>query len=193
MDLLWRIWNKLALRPVYRMRFGSFGRHAAIRKPVCLRGTKQIHIGDRVIVKEHGWLEVNPPDAASAGAGLRIGAGTSIGYFCHIYAGRRVEIGRNVLMGSGVYITDCTHGYEDVGLPVIGQPALIAGEVRIGDGSWIGQHAAVIGAKIGRHCIVGANAVVTEDVPDYSVVAGVPARIIKRYDHTKKEWVRSGS
>ena len=52
----------------------------------------------------------------------------------------------------------------------------------IGDNSWIGNHAAIIGCSVGRHCVVGANAVVTRDVPDYCVVAGSPARIIKRYD-----------
>ena len=190
MNLLWRIWNKLVLRPLYRLRFGSFGRHVSIRKPVCLRGTKHIRVGDRVIIKEHGWLEAHPLEP-SGECVLSIGEGTSIGYFCHIYASRRVEIGADVLMGSGVYIADCTHGYEDVGFPVIAQPARTVGEVVIGGGSWIGQHAAVIGAKVGRHCVVGANAVVTEDVPDYCVVAGAPAKIVKRYDPEKKEWIRA--
>lgn len=171
------------------MRFGRFGRHVSIRKPVCLRGMKYIHVGDRVIVKEHGWLEANPLDL-SKGAELRIGTGTSIGYFGHIYASRRVEIGPDVLMGSGVYIADCTHGYEDIRLPVIDQLARPVGDVVIGEGSWIGQHAAVIGVKIGRHCVVGANAVVTEDVPDYCVVAGAPARIVKRYDPETKAWMK---
>jgi Acetyltransferase (isoleucine patch superfamily) len=149
-----------------------------------------MHVGDRVIVKEGGWLEANP---LSDDCVLGIGAGTSIGYFCHIYATRRVEIGSNVLMGSGVYIADCTHGYEDINRPVIDQPARTVGDVLIGEGSWIGQHAAIIGVKIGKHCVVGANSVVTEDVPGYCVVAGAPARIIKRYDHEKKEWIKAGA
>ena len=145
-----------------------------------------MRIGSGVIVKEQGWLEANPLGDDCV---LSIGEGTSIGYFCHIYATRRVEIEANVLMGSGVYIADCTHEYEDISRPVINQPARTVGEVMIGQGSWIGQHAAVIGVKIGRHCVVGANSVVTEDVPDYCVVAGAPARIIKRYDHRAKEWI----
>ena len=187
MNTWWRIWNRLVLRPVYRILFGAFGRHVSIVRPVCLRGMKYIRVGDRVVVKAHGWLEANPLGESCT---LRIGAGTSIGYFCHIYASRRVEIGANVLMGSGVYIADCTHGYENIDRPVIEQPARTVGDVVIGEGSWIGQHAAVIGVKIGRRCVVGANAVVTEDVPDYCVVVGSPARIVKRYDPEKNEWIR---
>jgi acetyltransferase-like isoleucine patch superfamily enzyme len=167
------------------MQFGGFGRHVSIRKPVCLRGMKHIFVGDRVIVKEYGWIEANPLGDRCL---LRIGTGTSIGHFCHIYAARQVEVGNNILMGCGVYIADCTHGYEDISRPVIGQEARFVAPVAIGDGSWIGQHAAILGVRIGKHCVVGANSVVTEDVPDYCVVAGVPARIVKRYNPQSGEW-----
>jgi acetyltransferase-like isoleucine patch superfamily enzyme len=136
-----------------------------------------MHLADGVVIKEHGWLEANPFDGGECR--LIVGEGTSIGYFCHIYAVRRVDIGRKVLMGSGVYIADCTHGHEDPSRPVIDQPARALPPVVIGEGSWIGEHAAILGAKIGKHCVVGANAVVLEDVPDYSVVAGVPAKIVR--------------
>ncbi len=137
-----------------------------------------MHLGDGVVVKEQGWLEANPPEGGDCR--LTIGEGTSIGYFCHIYAMRSVEIGRKVLMGSGVYIADCTHGHQDLSRAVIDQPAEALNPVSIGEGSWIGEHAAILGARIGKHCVVGANAVVLEDVPDYSVVAGAPARIVKK-------------
>ena len=179
----------MVLRPCYRLRFREFGRHVSIRRPVCLKGVKYMSVGDRVIVKERGWLEARPLERGGECL-LSIGSGTSIGYFSQIYAVRRIEIAENVLMGSGVYITDCTHGYEDVSRPVIGQPSRFVAAGEIGEGSWIGSHAALIGVKVGRHCVVGANAVVTEDVPDYCVVAGVPARIVKRYDPDTGEWER---
>lgn len=187
MNLWWRIWNKLVLRPLYRRQFGSFGDHVSIRRPRCLEGRENIHVGDRVIVKEGGWLEATPLEPG--GCNLSIGEGTSIGYSCHIYAARNVEIGPNVLMGCSVYIADCTHGYEDISRPVIHQPVRTIGDVVIGEGSWIGQHAAVLGVRIGKHCVVGANSVVREDIPDYCVVAGQPARIIKRFDHDLQEWI----
>ncbi len=186
MNLLWRIYNWLILRPYYRLRFRRFGRHVSIRRPVCLRGMKYISAGDRVIVKDRGWIEANPKGGGDCT--LSIGSGTSIGYFCHIYALQRVEIGEEVLMGSGVYITDCTHEYQDITRPVIAQPARFVAPVTIGAGSWIGQHAAVLGASVGRHCVIGAGSVVTCDIPDYCVVAGAPARIVKRYDLATGEW-----
>ena len=63
--------------------------------------------------------------------------------------------------------------------------------VEIGEGSWIGTKAVIVGdVKIGRHCVIGAGSVVTKDVPDYSIVVGSPAKVIKHYDFTKGEWVR---
>ena len=185
-------WDKIVYRlfkrPVYRLKFARFGERVSIRKPICLRGMQYMEIGDGVVVKEQGWLEANPIDG-NGGCRLSIGRGTSIGYFCHIYAVRHVEIAQDVLIGSGVYIADCTHGYRDVSRPVIDQPAEALNPVAIGEGSWIGQHAAILGVRIGKHCVVGAHAVVLDDVPDYCVVAGVPARIIKRYDFEREEWV----
>lgn len=62
-------------------------------------------------------------------------------------------------------------------------------EIRIGAGAWVGTHVAIIGAvHIGRNCVIGANSVVTQDVPDYCVAAGIPARVIKRYNQQTNCW-----
>ena len=61
----------------------------------------------------------------------------------------------------------------------------------IGDGTWIGTNVVRVGnIQIGKHCVIGANSVVTKDIPDYSVAAGIPAKVIKRYDFEEEEWVR---
>lgn len=63
--------------------------------------------------------------------------------------------------------------------------------VRIGEGSWLGTNVVVVGnVHIGKHCVIGANSVVTKDIPDYTVAAGIPCKVIKRYDFERKEWVR---
>jgi acetyltransferase-like isoleucine patch superfamily enzyme len=58
----------------------------------------------------------------------------------------------------------------------------------IGEGSWLGENVCVIGASIGKHCVIGANSVVTKDIPDYSVAVGIPAKVIKKYNFNKCEW-----
>ena len=71
--------------------------------------------------------------------------------------------------------------YEDIETPIIEQSIGSKGNVIIGEGSWLGNNVAVISCKIGKHCVIGANSVVTHDIPDYSVAVGCPARVIKRY------------
>jgi len=63
--------------------------------------------------------------------------------------------------------------------------------VRIGDGTWIGQRAIILpGVSVGKHCIIVAGSVCTKDIPDYSMAAGVPAKVIKRWDKAEKQWIR---
>lgn len=81
-----------------------------------------------------------------------------------------------------MYITDCDHEYRDINVPVIDQGIVQRGQmVSIGESSYIGINAVIVGnVKIGKHCVIGANSVVTKDVPDYCVAVGSPARVIKK-------------
>lgn len=78
-------------------------------------------------------------------------------------------------------MTDCDHEYRNLEIPVIDQGIVQRGQmVYIGDGSYIGINAVIVGnVKIGKHCVIGANSVVTKDVPDYCVAVGSPAKVIK--------------
>jgi len=95
-----------------------------------------------------------------------------------------VEIGNNVLIASKVYIADHSHGdtsLAHLSLPPVCRPLFSKGKVIIEDDVWIGEGAAILpGVVIGRGAIIGTNAVVTKDVDPYTVVGGVPARIIKK-------------
>lgn len=86
-----------------------------------------------------------------------------------------------MLLSPNVYITDCDHEYRNIDIPVIDQGIVQKGQkVLIGDGSYIGYNSVIVGnVKIGKHCVIGANSVVTKDVPDYCVAVGSPARVIK--------------
>ena len=73
-------------------------------------------------------------------------------------------------------------------VPIKEQGIIQKKDVYIGDGSWLGENVCVIGASIGQHCVIGANSVVTKDIPDYSVAVGSPAKVIKRYNPETKQW-----
>ncbi|UUX96771.1 acyltransferase [Aquabacterium sp. J223] len=114
---------------------------------------------------------------------LTIGDRVSINYDCHIGCVNEVSIGNDVLLASRVYIADHGHGdpvYSDIDLPPSRRRVHSKGPVVIEDGVWIGEGACVLqGVRIGRHAIVGANAVVTRDVAPYTIVAGSPARTVR--------------
>ena len=122
---------------------------------------------------------------------LIIGEGTNIGHFNHIYATKSIIIGKKVLTADKVYISDNLHSYENINIPIIDQPIKQISTVEIGDGSWLGENVCVIGAKIGKNCVVGANSVVTKDVPDYCVAVGSPAKVIKRFCLNSNEWLKT--
>jgi acetyltransferase-like isoleucine patch superfamily enzyme len=168
--------------------FGRFGRRAALLSPVGIEGIKNIYIGDDVYIST-GALLAAVPHTGAAGCRLTIGKGSSLGRHNHIYATAHVEFGENVLTANNVYVADNTHAYRDIALPIRHQGVLQLRPVWIGDGSWLGQNVCVLGASIGKGCVIGANSVVTSDIPDYSLAVGAPARVIRRHDPATGEWL----
>lgn len=127
---------------------------------------------------------------------IEICDGATISMYSRVAAADYVKIGKDVEMGPGCFIADYNHEYRDVRKPVKKQGNMFVKmrngvpNLEIGDDSWIGAHVVIAGnVKIGKHCVIGANSVVTHDIPDYCVAAGSPARVIKRYDFNKKEWI----
>ena len=102
---------------------------------------------------------------------------------CHIGCINRVIIGNNVMMASRIYISDHFHGNisnEDTNYPPAKRKLYTKGEVIINDNVWVGEGVCIMpGVHIGTNAIIGANSVVTKDVPDNAVVAGIPAKILK--------------
>lgn len=97
-----------------------------------------------------------------------------------------------VLTGPHVFIADHNHNYLNPFVHIYKQGVLaeLNSCVHIGEGTWLGTNVVIAGnIKIGKQCVIGANSVVTKDIPDYSVAVGIPARVIKRYDFDKKEWI----
>jgi acetyltransferase-like isoleucine patch superfamily enzyme len=111
---------------------------------------------------------------------LEIGDDVNIGFGCVLSCVNRLTIGNDVLIADHVYIADSKHGYSDPSKGVARQ-SLAVGRVEIGDGAWIGYGAVIAGEiTIGEHSIVAANSVVTKSVEPYTMVGGVPAKVLKR-------------
>jgi len=177
----------------YRMFWGSIGSKAKLIQPMRLRNVQYMHIGEGVIINKHAFLLTLQTDERLVPR-MTIGKGSVIGHMNHITCVREVEIGQNVLTADRVHISDHSHGFSDITIPVLAQPVTSTGTVRIGDGTWIGENVSVLSCHIGRNCVIGANAVVTKDVPDYSVAVGAPARVVRRFDPESRRWdnVESG-
>lgn len=184
-----KISAKIKALLLYSVQFRHYGKHSLILRPLDVTGKKSISIGDRVYIHDHVRLSCEPMTGVECPK-IIIGDGATIGYLNHIYATKSIVIEPNVLTADKVYISDNLHSYEDVHLPVIRQPIKQLAGVVIGEGSWIGENVCVIGASIGKHCVIGANSVVTRDVPDYSVAVGAPAKVVKKYNFETKSWER---
>lgn len=148
------------------------------------------------------------------GKNLSIGSEVQIRPDVDLFAGRQIVIGdkcdigiRNriagnviiepsVLIGPDNYICSSDHVFENPRIPIMDQGAKSVRknnheELKIGVGSWIGTHCAIIGdVHIGKNCVIGANSVVTSDIPDYSVAVGIPAKVIKKYRFEEERWER---
>jgi acetyltransferase-like isoleucine patch superfamily enzyme len=123
------------------------------------------------------WLTA-PDDAR-----IRIGSGCFLNRGVMVAAKELVEIGDHGMFANGCFITDANHRFDDLELPVPWQGFASKGPTRIGDNVWCGANVVVTsGVTIGRRCVIGANSVVTTDLPPFTVAAGVPARPIRRVD-----------
>lgn len=172
---------------LYGSRFKSFGKRTRLVRPIAIESPENISLGDDVYIAAQTCLATRSLSPSSP-CTLSIGDGCKIGRFNHIYATGRITLHQNVLTANGVYISDNHHDYRDIQSAIVNQAVLQGGQVEIGEGTWIGHNACVIGVRIGRNCVIGANSVVTHDIPDYCVAVGAPAKIIKRYDPDSNTW-----
>lgn len=172
---------------LHTLSFKKLDIRAVVFFSVRVQGRKYISIGRNSVIQRGGWLlaiKIDNTDPI-----LEIGDNCAIGDYCHIASVRKVKFENDVLLANNVYISDNLHEYENVNIPIINQPVKFKKEVTIGAGSWIGENVCIIGASVGRNSIIGSNSVVTKDIDDYSIAVGSPAKVIKRFDLVKNEWI----
>ncbi len=174
--------------------FASRGRNLSIHYTCRLNRpvAPAISLGNSIVLGKDSWLNVSGPAVAGVEPAIVIDDGTFIGARCQISAANRIHIERDVLIGASVLIMDHNHAYEDTTMPIWRQGITVGGKIRIGQGSWIGQGAFILCPKgeltIGRNCVIAANSMVIESIPDYSVVFGTPATVIRQYDPEMRAW-----
>lgn len=155
-----------------------------IKKGTWLDGAQYIHIADDVTICRNSLIEAKYlHNGIKYSPNIFIGQGSYIGSDNHITIMGDLRIGKHLLTGRHVLISDNNHGkisFDDLHLAPGKRSLSTHGSIQIGDNVWIGENACVLGGvSIGNGSVIAANAVVTHDVPDYALVAGVPARIIK--------------
>ncbi len=162
-----------------------------------VEGIKNIVFEGKVSAGKHFWLATYEKYQDQVFQPRIIFKGNfSASDFCHIGATNYIEIGRDVLFGSKVYVTDHNHGkYSGDRQSSPDQPPILRllindQKVVIGDNVWIGDNSVILpGVEIGKGSIIGANSVVTKSIPDYSIAVGIPARLVKKYDFQMERWV----
>lgn len=159
------------------------GRKSYIESPFIMRGGQHIQIGENVRIHKYLQLEaIDNHNGATFAPSIIIGDNVSINYNVHIGACNEVVIEDGVLIASKVFITDHYHGMTDsetLRTPPSERILYSKGKVIIERNAWIGEGVAIMpGVRIGRNAIIGANSVVTHDIPAYAVAAGIPARVI---------------
>lgn len=162
-----------------------------VRTPIVIRGKKYIDFGKNLTTGARCRIEVHGDHKDKR---LLFGENVNIGYDVRISCCDKIKIGNNVLMGSRVLIIDNSHGKYTGSMPDTpstppNKRKLIVKPITIADNVWIGENVVIqMGVSIGYASIIAANTVVTKDIPPMCIAAGLPAKVIKKFDENKKEW-----
>lgn len=169
----------------YKKIFHSTGRRMYVKFPIFVKGPQYVCVGDNFSCGYRTQIEAwDCHGESNFKPYIEIGNQVTIGHNCHIGAINKIVIGDNVLTGARVLITDHSHGScvkEELQIPPNKRTLYSKGPVIIGNNVWIGEGASILpGVSIGDNAIIGSNSVVTHDVPANTLVAGNPAKIIKK-------------
>ncbi len=173
-----RFYQKTRTRLLWGWRLHALGPGTVLYRKLMVINPRAVAIGSRVTIF-HDFVFADLRHGEAALPKIIIGDDTTIMFRFQCNAARSVTIGNHVLIASNVLITDSDHVVERGGIPITKNRRLRTRPVSIEDNCWLGQNVVVLkGVTIGRDSIVGANSVVTRDVPPGSVVAGNPAEVI---------------
>jgi acetyltransferase-like isoleucine patch superfamily enzyme len=177
----------------YRRAFASFGRGSVLRGPKHLSNASSMKIGDRTLIGSLAHIELIPEYAGVRfSPRIEIGNDVYIGPNLYMVCVGHLTIGDGAVLSEYVYLHDSNHGFDpECGL-IMQQRLVHGGDITIGRNCFLGFRVAIMpGVTLGDHCVVATGAVVTKSFPPYSMIAGVPAVLVKRYSHEEKKWMRT--
>jgi acetyltransferase-like isoleucine patch superfamily enzyme len=179
---LWYEQNSLPWNRV-RIHWEFMRREAFVRWPVygnvlaALREGR-LEIGPHVLLEPGVWI------TAPGQSRIRIGAGSFLNLGVMVAAADLVEIGEHCMFANHCFISDSGHRFDDPKVPVPWQGFASKGPTRVGDNVWCGAGVVITsGVTVGQRCVIGANSVVTADIPPFSVAAGAPARVLRKIEY----------
>lgn len=178
----------------YQLLFGKIGQHSLIYKPLRLINPQNVFVGDRVYLYKHSRIEtIEKWGTVLYTPKISIGNRVSVEQRLHLTCAKIVEIGDDTVILPDVTITDINHSFKEININVMKQPLEVK-ETIIGKCCFIGMGARIMaGTRLGNNCIVGSNAVISGEYDGYMVLAGVPAKIIKRYDFELNRWRKTNN
>jgi len=191
-------WNKINY-PYYKLSFHNMGKNVYISRKSHIEYKKNISLGDNVIIEDYAYLRVDLHNNSQSeivigdnthihaftiirtyGGFVKIGRNCSINSFCALFGHGGLEIGDYVRIAYHTIIVPFNHGFERTDIPIYLQPGSAKG-IKIEDDVWIGANVVITdGVTIHKGAVIGAGAVVTKDIPPYSIAVGVPARVIRK-------------
>jgi acetyltransferase-like isoleucine patch superfamily enzyme len=156
------------------MRRGAFARWPLHGNVLEAFREGRLEIGRQTLLEPGVWI------TAPGTARVRIGSGTFLNLGVMVAAVQLVEIGDHCMFANGCFVTDGAHRFDDPVKPVPWQGFTTKGPTRIGDNVWCGANVVITsGVTIGERCVIGANSVVTRDLPPFSIAAGTPAKVLR--------------
>lgn len=151
-------------------------------------GEKAIRIGSNCVIGEYSWFNINSGDPLKSH--ISIGDDSLIGRRNFLSAGDSIELGPYTLTGPDCRLIGADHAIADVTLPFISAGSRLKGSIRLGANCWLGANVTIIGnVDIGYGSVVGAGSIVLKDIPPFSLAVGGPAKVVKRFDFSKNDWV----
>lgn len=166
------------IRPWRVRRFHRFGAASIIHKPMWIQSPRQISIGKNVLILHGVWLSVEAVAEYLPAPVITIGDNVQVRPGCTIAAAESITIEDGVVLSAYSTVIDTDHTITQGAMSVMQSPILTT-PVRIGAGTWVAERVAILrGADIGTGCIIGANSVVKGKIPDGSIAAGAPAKVV---------------